>query len=178
MRPIPPLTLAVALRRCGWIGRGRADHGSHGPPRRYVVCAGVALGWCGGRPQGGRLARKWGVVHAPHLTLMRTPVVKRQTLPQSGLCHVFPLGFRPSAVRLWQRVLSLFPYTGAPTWLHRTRIEARSLAHWCVQRADDTVLCGLENIRALVPSYAKAWLHGRHAPVSPRFEGDREKRQS
>src|ERR1700756_2736819 len=40
--------------RCGWIGKGRADHGRHGPPRRDVVGAGVALCWRGGGPPGSK----------------------------------------------------------------------------------------------------------------------------
>ena len=40
---------------------------------------------------------------------MRTPVVKRQTSPESGFCQFFPLCFRSSVVRLWQRVPSSFP---------------------------------------------------------------------
>src|SRR5215471_18459447 len=37
MRPTPPSTMAVALQRCGWIARGRTDHGRYGPPRRGFV---------------------------------------------------------------------------------------------------------------------------------------------
>jgi hypothetical protein len=40
-------------------------------------------------------------------TLMRPPVVKRQTLPKSGFCQFFPLCFRPSAVRLSGNVFCL-----------------------------------------------------------------------
>jgi hypothetical protein len=44
----------------------------------------------------------------PRLTLMRTPVVKRQTLPMSGFL-VFFRSFHLGAVRLWQRILTSFP---------------------------------------------------------------------
>ena len=37
-----------------------------------------------------------------------------------------PLGFRPSVVRLWQRVLASLPSAGAPTRLHQTLIEVLS----------------------------------------------------
>ena len=54
------------------------------------------------------------------------PVVKRQTLPRSGFFPFFPLGFRLSIVRLWQRVLSSFSFAGAPMGLHQTLIEVLS----------------------------------------------------
>jgi hypothetical protein len=46
---------------------------------------------CGGAGQGeGLSAMEWGEVwcpyHVPRRTLMRTPVVKRQTTPRSGFC--------------------------------------------------------------------------------------------
>src|SRR4030095_14812394 len=57
------------------------------------------------------------------LTLMRTPVVKRQTSPESGFFAFFrQLG--PGAVILWQRVLTWFLSAGAAImWLHQTLIE-------------------------------------------------------
>src|SRR5438552_9904063 len=42
------------------------------------------------------------------ITLMRTPVVKRQTLPMSGFLAFFR-SFNLGAVRLWQRILTSFP---------------------------------------------------------------------
>src|SRR5262249_52444984 len=48
--------------------------------------------------RGGRGKRKpRRSARAPRRTLMRSPVVKRQTLPKSGLCEFFPLCFRRSA---------------------------------------------------------------------------------
>jgi hypothetical protein len=69
----------------------------------------------------------WG---HPSRTLMRTPVVKRRTLPKSGCCQFFPLCFMLSAVRLWQRVLSSLPSAGALTCLHHTRIEGLPPSAW------------------------------------------------
>jgi len=48
------------------------------------------------------------VVWGHQLTLMRTPVVKRQTLPMSGFLAFFR-SFNLGAVRLWQRLLTSFP---------------------------------------------------------------------
>jgi hypothetical protein len=59
-------------------------------------------------------------------TLMRSPFVKRQTVPRSGFFAFFPLQ-GPRAVAIWQRVLTSFPYAGADsTCLHQTLIEALS----------------------------------------------------
>ena len=70
----------------------------------------------------------------PSRTLMRTPVVKRHTPPRSGFSSFFPLGFKLSVVRLWQRVLASLPSAGAPTRLHHTRMEALSPVRERVQR--------------------------------------------
>src|SRR5437016_6840733 len=48
----------------------------------------------------------------PRRTLMRTPVVKRQTTPGSGFCAFFRR-VGPGAVILWQRVLTWFRSAGA-----------------------------------------------------------------
>jgi hypothetical protein len=62
----------------------------------------------------------------PCRTLMRSPFVKRQTVPRSGFFVLVPLlGAR--AVAIWQRVLTSFPSAGADaTCLHHTRMEALS----------------------------------------------------
>jgi len=46
--------------------------------------------------------------------------------PRSGFFPFFPLWFRLSVVRLWQRVLSSLPFAGAPTGLHQTLLEVLS----------------------------------------------------
>jgi hypothetical protein len=108
---------------------------------------------------------------AQHLTLMRTPVVKRQTTPRSGFGSFFPLGFRLSVIRLWQRVLSSLPLAGAPTWLHQTLIEVRSPLCQRVQRPLWVVSTTEKPLCTLVPSYAKGRLNGCRSPVSLRLGG-------
>jgi hypothetical protein len=70
----------------------------------------------------GRLSRRTHAYLGAN-ALMRTPVVKRQTSPESG----FLLFFRrvaPGVVILWQRVLTWFRSAGAALmWLHQTLIE-------------------------------------------------------
>jgi hypothetical protein len=80
-------------------------------------------------------------------TLMRSPVVKRQTLPRSGFFVFFPL-FRAGDVSGSWRVLTAFPCAGAEAvWLHQTLIEARSPIQRRVQRNGRCVLYGLETYR-------------------------------
>ncbi len=56
--------------------------------------------------RGGRGKRKpRHSARAPRRTLMRTPVVKRQTFPKSGFFAFFPRR-QPGAVILWPRVLA------------------------------------------------------------------------
>jgi hypothetical protein len=54
--------------RCGWTARGRADHGRHGDRSRQVGGEGIDPYWSRGGLQSGRLARRRGVVPAPHRT--------------------------------------------------------------------------------------------------------------
>ena len=58
------------------------------------------------------------------LTLMRPPVVKRQTPPRSGFLPFFPLWFRPERQSASGNVFCLhFRLLVQPTWLHQTLIE-------------------------------------------------------
>jgi hypothetical protein len=60
------------------------------------------------------------------MSVMRPPVVKRPTLPVSGL-FVVVRGVGPSAVGLRFRALTSLLYAGADrAWLHHTRMEARA----------------------------------------------------
>src|SRR5215470_796905 len=71
----------------------------------------------------------------PRRTLMRTPVVKRHTTPESGFFAFFRRS--SGAVSLWQRVLTSFPQHGADcTWLHQTLIEVLSP---CEQRLQGAI---------------------------------------
>jgi hypothetical protein len=101
------------------------------------------------------------------LTLMRTPVVKRQTLPKSGCCQFFPLRFMLGAVRLWQRVLSSFPSAGTLTCLHQTYMDPSRLQgdfavvdkresrlHTYIRPIDQKQrFCGPDGMRALSPHH-------------------------
>jgi hypothetical protein len=78
---------------------------------------------------------------------MRSPVVKRQTLPRSGFFVFFPL-FRAGDVSGSWRILTSFPCAGAEAvWLPQTLIEARSPIQRRVQRNGRCVLYGLETYR-------------------------------
>ena len=67
-------------------------------------------------------------------TLMRTPVVKRQTSPQSGFFTFFRQR-DPGSILLWQRVLTGFLSAGtAIMWLHQTLLEGRPPGEWRLQR--------------------------------------------
>src|SRR5262245_25722916 len=84
---------------------------------------------------------------------MRSPVVKRQTLPMSRFLTFFR-GCRPGAVNLWQRVLTAFPLReqttrACPTpvlrrW-HQVLVSAEQLRLVLCGRATElyphTVLC-------------------------------------
>jgi hypothetical protein len=75
---------------------------------------------------------------------MRSPPVKRQTIPLSGFFLFFPLTGL-GAVDSQSRVLTRVPDAGAnPVWLHHTRIEALSPPWWRLQRTVGVILCGLE----------------------------------
>jgi hypothetical protein len=70
--------------------------------------------------------------------------VKGQTVPVSGFFGFFR-GVVPSAVGLRVRALPSCLDAGADsTWLHHTRLEARSPWRPCVQRGVSVVRCGLE----------------------------------
>jgi hypothetical protein len=87
------------------------------------------------------------VYFMPHLTRMRSPPVKRQTIPMSGFFLFFPLT-GPGAVDSQSRVLTRFPDAGAnPAWLHHTRLEALSPPWWRLQSTVGVLLCGLEMMR-------------------------------
>src|SRR5215813_8756298 len=65
----------------------------------------------GGRREdwpGGKRDSDWQTAVHWRITLMRTPVVKRQTLPMSGFLAFFR-SFNLGVVRLWQRLLTSFP---------------------------------------------------------------------
>ena len=75
---------------------------------------------CGSTPSGRRACEEsrspeQGARPTPHLTLMRTPVVKRQTLPKSGFYQFFSAVLQAKRRPPWQRVLSSLPSAGAPT---------------------------------------------------------------
>src|SRR5262249_56003441 len=77
-------------------------------------------GWGWGKERGPQVGRRGrtgalgaghgdrGACPYPHRTLMRTPVVKRQTLPMSGFLAFFR-SFNLGVVRLLQRLLTSFP---------------------------------------------------------------------
>jgi hypothetical protein len=65
------------------------------------------------------------------LTLMRTPVVKRQTLPMSGFLAFFR-SFNLGGVRLWQRILTSFPAEE-----QTARVCTKHLLRLCHQRHGD-----------------------------------------
>ena len=101
-------------------------------------------------------------------TLMRTPVVKRQTFPLSGL-RTFFRGFHLGAVRLWQRLLTAFPseeQTARGCTTHFLRLchqrPGESRAPACAFSAAEKLRC------PLIPSDAKEWLHRWCAPVRRR----------
>ena len=74
---------------------------------------------------------------------MRSPVVKRQTLPMSGFLAFFR-SFRPGAVNLWQRVLTSFPLreqTARVCTKHLLRLYHQG---WVIAEKLRLVLCGLE----------------------------------
>jgi len=87
--------------------RGEAAGGAEDPGARRRGGRWTLPGALGPGP------RALGETRYPHRTLMRPPVVKRQTSPRSGFYPFFPVCFRPSAVRLWPRVPSAFPSAGA-----------------------------------------------------------------
>jgi len=94
-----------------------------------------------------------------HLTLMRTPVVKRQTLPQSGLCPLFPLGvswapsvpghvFRLYCRRLVPQRRGPTPCWRGPSWGTRPRDLVRETARLfgyqrTGQRVEPTICRGI-----------------------------------
>jgi hypothetical protein len=74
---------------------------------------------------------------------MRSPVVKRQTLPLSGFLAFFR-SFRPGAVNLWQRVLTSCPLreqTARGCTTHFLRLYHQG---WVIAEQRRLVLCGLE----------------------------------
>jgi len=72
------------------------------------------------------------------------PPVSRDKRPlRADFPNFFPLCFRPSAVRLWPRVLASLPFVGAPTWLHHTLLEALAPWQWRVPRDVALSLGGL-----------------------------------
>jgi hypothetical protein len=89
-----------------------------------------------------------------HLTLMRPPVVKSQMRPQSGLLPFVPLGCRRSVVRLWPRVLSAWPWAGAPPGRPHTRMAGLSGRCRRVERPRRGVAPPVHPRWPLVPSAA------------------------
>ena len=87
---------------------------------------------------------------------MRTPVVKRQTSPESG----FLLFFRrvdPGVVILWQRVLTWFRSAGAAiSGLHHTLLAGLPPGHWRWPRAVVRLSAPSKHRCPLLPSYAQA----------------------
>jgi hypothetical protein len=77
-------------------------------------------------------------------TLMRSPVVKRQTTPESGFFLFFPPLWsqrRPQSVTC-PDLISVCRCQ--PTWLHQTLIEVQSPSMWQLQRTVQASLCDLE----------------------------------
>jgi hypothetical protein len=98
--------------------------------------------------------------------------LSRDTLSRrADWANFFPLCFRPSAVHPGQRVPSSFPYPGAPTWLHQTRLAVLSPPGRRVPRPLGGGSTTSQPLCSLVPSYAKGWLNGGRAPVRRRRGG-------
>jgi len=121
-----------------------------GAARQRPGCGGAGGGGYGGGAGGGRSREKWLCISytsywlSPGRTRMRSPPVKRQTIPLSGFFLFFPLTGL-GAVYRQSRVLTRFPDAGAnPVWLHHTRIAALSPPWWRLQRTVGVLLCGLE----------------------------------
>src|SRR5512145_1683029 len=75
------------------------------------------------------------------LTLMRSPVVKGHTPPESGFFCFFPLWLRISVVSPWQRVLSSLPYG-----VHQRGCTTHFLR--CARRCNDECRdCSVESLR-------------------------------
>ena len=115
--------------RGGWPAAGCPHErwwGSAAGGARDACRASVA----GGVPPGalGAGVRGPGRPASPHPTLMRSPVVKGHTTPESGLFDFLPLWLRISVVSPWQRVLSSLPsgvhQGGGPT--HVLRVARRA----------------------------------------------------
>jgi hypothetical protein len=88
-------------------------------------------------------------------TLMRTPVVKRQTSPESGFWAFFRRR-GPGVVILWQRVLTWFLSAGtARIGLHHTLLEGLPPSRWRLQRAVVRFSAPEKHLWTLRPSYAK-----------------------
>ena len=81
--------------------------------------------------------------HGPGRTLMRSPVVKRQTLPMSGLLAFFR-SFRPGAVNLWQRVVPSCPLREQTARACTKHLLRRCHHGWGMAEQLRLVLCGLE----------------------------------
>src|SRR5215831_13109740 len=100
MLPTSPSTSAVAPPRCGWTARGRAGQGPRGNHGRHGAGDGIAPPFSGGGLSDGRLARRRGIIHAPHVTHAWS------RLPPASAALWLPGAAERRVVRLLQLVLN------------------------------------------------------------------------
>src|SRR5215831_5647503 len=95
---------------------------------------------------------------------MRTPVVKRQTLPMSGFLAFFR-SFNLGVVRLWQRLLTSFPseeQTARVCTKHLLRLRHHS--HGDSREPSSAFSAASKLSCTLLPSSSKEWLHRSCSP--------------
>jgi hypothetical protein len=108
---------------------------------------------------------------APHRTLMRTLIVKRQTTPQSGLLTFFRVpGLGQSTIGRvsWLAVWRLArPVRGGTTHVLRRAHHRRGAC----PETPDWLSAASTRLRTLLPAYATGRVTGARAPVSARLGG-------